>query len=172
MPLKSSSPSFRQGATFATIGAFVVDLWNNQSIARWFFVQNGIYFFLGLVWGFFGSAFGLGSDFGFGSSTGLGFGSGFGFSAGGLEKVKFFHEKQKQNYCGKQYSLFSLWIGRHHCCDLFLWSESNFVWNRDEIYVFGTNIEQYLLPHNRCDFLIFFLLFLFLIKLTLLIVRK
>ena len=77
--------------------------------------------------GFFGSAFGLGSDFGFGSSTGLGFGSGFGFSAGGLEKVKFFHEKQKQNYCRKQDSLFSLWIGRHHCCDLFLWSESNFV---------------------------------------------
>ena len=95
MPLKSSSPSFREGATFATIGAFVVDLWNNQSIARWFFVQNGIYFFLGLVWGFFGSAFGLGSDFGFGSSTGLGFGSGFGFSAGGLEKVKFFSKKQK-----------------------------------------------------------------------------
>ena len=97
MPLKSSSPSFREGATFATIGAFVVDLWNNQSITRRFFVQNGIfYFFLGLVWGFFGSAFGLGSDFGFGSSTGLGFGSGFGFSAGGLEKVKFFFKKKKK----------------------------------------------------------------------------
>ena len=62
-----------------------------------FLFQNGIfYFFLGLVWGFFGSAFGLGSDFGFGSSTGLGFGSGFGFSAGGLEKVKFFFKKKKR----------------------------------------------------------------------------
>ena len=78
MPLKSSSPSFREGATFATIGAFVVDLWNNQSISEWFFGQNGIYFFLGLVWGFFGSAFGLGSDFGFGSSTGLDFDEAFG----------------------------------------------------------------------------------------------
>ena len=164
MPLKSSSPSFREGATFATIGAFVVDLWNNQSITRRFFVQNGIfYFFLGLVWGFFGSAFGLGSDFGFGSSTGLGFGSGFGFSAGGLEKVK------TELLLKTRLTFFSLdWEAP------LLWSFS-LVWIKfcvkSRRNIFGTNIEQYLLPHNRCDFLIFFLLFLFLIKLTLLIVR-
>ena len=170
MPLKSSSPSFREGATFATIGAFVVDLLNNQSISEWFFGQNGIYFFLGLVWGFFGSAFGLGSDFGFGSSTGLGFGSGFGFSAGGLEKVKFFSRKTKTELLRKtRLTFFSLdWEAP------LLWSFS-LVWIKfcvkSRRNIFGTNIEQYLLPHNRCDFLIFFLLFLFLVKLTLLIVR-
>ena len=36
---------------------------------------------------------------------------------------------------------------------------------------YGTHMEQYLLPHNRCYPLIFFLLFLFLVKLILLIVR-
>ena len=144
MPLKSSSPSFREGATFATIGAFVVDLRNNESIARWFFVQNGIYFFLGLVWGFFGSAFGLGSDFGFGSSTGLGFGSGFGFSAGGLEKVKFFHEKQKQNYCGNKTYFFLSGLGGTTAVIFFFGLNQilcEIATKYIVIIIYGTNIE-------------------------------
>ena len=36
---------------------------------------------------------------------------------------------------------------------------------------YGTPIEHYLLPHDRSDLLVFLLLFLFLVKLTLLLVR-
>ena len=36
---------------------------------------------------------------------------------------------------------------------------------------YGIHTEQYLLPHDRSDLLVFLLLFLFLVKLTLLLVR-
>ena len=96
IPVKSSSPSFSEGATFATTGAFVDDLTTNnlKMCLNYLNVEikeeSKAYFFLGLVCGFFGSGFGFGSGFSFSSTAGFGFDSGFGFSAGagaGLEKA-------------------------------------------------------------------------------------